>query len=500
MQLTIYKLRFEYFTILVLIAQVHIICAAECKFHSGINHIYDQILNLNLKEAKEAIRLSVDKESNSAYILLEDYIDFFQLFIYEEEKDYKQLNANKLIRLEKIRKSDLEEKWSLFLQSEILLHWSLIHLKRSENWKAFQCVEDAYKKLTLCKKKYPDFKFSNKSLGILHTLIGTIPEELEWASSLLGFKGGLQEGKKELEEFIEFGKNEKNLFQAEAIAAYSFVISYLDNKSKEGLQYWQSHTTKEKQFLLYHFVSTKLLTRALKITEARKLIQEKTEEEKKKLPYLYFTHGLLKLQNLDYSCEQDFLTYQRIYKGNSYIKESYQKLAWTYLIKGSEPKYKLNIQNCATQGKAITDEDRQAEAEAKSKIIPDPVLLKARLLFDGAQYNRAYILLFKRLEQYYNSDKKLEFCYRLGRICHLLDRRKEAYSYYEDSYRMDKDTRSYLAAYSHYYMGLLHEENGEKAEACKVFYTVLGEKPEQYSRSLHQKAKTGLARLACQNP
>ena len=42
-----------------------------------------------------------------------------------------------------------------------------------------------------------------------------------------------------------------------------------------------------------------------------------------------------------------------------------------------------------TKGGAYSSSDKSALAEAKSGIIPDPILLKARILFDGGYYQKA---------------------------------------------------------------------------------------------------------------
>ncbi|NOT37559.1 MAG: hypothetical protein HOP11_09310 [Saprospiraceae bacterium] len=481
-----------------LLLQLQEVSASICRFNQDIQKIYSQIIQLRLKEAKEILRKEQNKENNLAYVLMEDYVDFFQLFIYEDETDFKNIFPNKSKRLEKIRSEKIEEQWSLFLQSEILLHWSLIHLKRDENWKAYKCFNEAYEKLSLCKRKFPEFKYTNKSLGILHTLIGTIPEEFEWASSLLGFTGSLTEGKNELNSFIEFSKSENDLFKNEAIAAYSFVISYLDNKKQDGLEYWNKNSKISKNNVLNYFISTKLLMRSGKMKEAAELVQNVTEAEKLKLPYLYYVSGLIKLQNLDAECEKEFLQYLRLFKGNSFVKDSYQKLAWMSLIKGSESSYKQYMEKCKRNSKAITDEDRQAESEAKNSTIPDPVLLKARLLFDGTHYNRAYSLLFKKIEQYYKGERKLEFCYRMGRICQNLSKKIEAISFFDDAISTEPKGNSFMSCYSQYYKAQIKEEYGEKAEACLIYSKLLKQNPDHYSRSLHQKSKAGLIRLSCQ--
>ncbi|MEO6190313.1 MAG: hypothetical protein ABIO44_08085 [Saprospiraceae bacterium] len=470
-----------------------------CKFNAEQKDIYKSIIELDLSEASIKLKNCKDYKINLATILLEDYIDFFQLFIFEKESDYIRLIDHKKERLQQIKIAKISEEWSLYLQSEILLHWSLIHLKRNENWKAFTCVNEAFEKLNSCNKYYPQFIYSKKSLGILHTLLSTIPEELDWATKLIGLTGDLEKGKKELSEFIYYASERDDIFQTEAKAAFAFIKSYLDNQSKQASQYWNKEMINKSANPLLSMVSIKLFIRAGENKKAQMEVNKLSFAQKCKLPYLFFLSGILKLQDLNYGCDQDFFKFLELYKGKNYIKEAYQKLAWTALLKGSIPKYQYYMKKCFEDGELITDEDVQAQNEAMKKIIPDRQLLKARLLCDGANYNRAYHLLFIRIGEYYESGLRLECAYRMGRICQLNNKSREALSYFQDALEADQDKKSYMSCSAMLYSAYILEELGEKSEACQYYSKTLDIKPDQYSRSLHQKAKTGQLRLSCIN-
>ena len=246
-------------------------------------------------------------------------------------------------------------------------------------------------------------------------------------------------------------------------------------------------------------VSIKLLIRAGENKKAQLEVNKLSFTQKSKLPYLFFLSGILKLQDLNYSCDLDFLKFLELYKGKNYIKETYQKLAWTALLKGSIVKYQYYMNKCFEKGELITDEDAQAQNEAKKKIIPDRQLLKARLLCDGANYNRAYHLLFIRIKEYYESGLRLECAYRMGRICQFSNKSREALSYFQDALDADQDKKSYMSCSAMLNSAYILEELGEKSTACQYYSRTLDIKPDQYARSLHQKAKTGQLRLSCIN-
>ena len=64
------------------------------------------------------------------------------------------------------------------------------------------------------------------------------------------------------------------------------------------------------------------------------------------------------------------------FRGQHFIKEAYQKLAWYELvINNNFVAYKKYIEYCMDSGSDLVDEDKQAKREAKSKHVPHPDLL-----------------------------------------------------------------------------------------------------------------------------
>ena len=87
------------------------------------------------------------------------------------------------------------------------------------------------------------------------------------------------------------------------------------------------------------------------------------------------------------------------------------------------------------KGEFNTTEDRNAMNEmelAKQKIVPNITLLKARLLYDGGNYERA----FHELEsldpkQLKKEQETVEYAYRMARVYHKMRKYTDALKYYE---------------------------------------------------------------------
>ena len=108
------------------------------------------------------------------------------------------------------------------------------------------------------------------------------------------------------------------------------------------------------------------------------------------------------------------------FKGQNYIKDAWQKIAWAELLDNDTASYLKNMQQVLNYGKGNIDADKSAEKAAKNGTIPNIELLKCRLLFDGGYYEKAQKILNAINDDELSLAEKVEKNYRLGRIAHRL--------------------------------------------------------------------------------
>ena len=192
----------------------------------------------------------------------------------------------------------------------------------------------------------------------------------------------------------------------------------------------------------------------------------------------------------------NFNYYVKLYKGNSFVKAAYQKMAWIKLIDGDTMAYRKFMELLTTKGNDFTDEDKQAAKEAKEKILPNVFLLKSRILFDGASYDAALELLAdKHKINLPTTQDKLEYVYRLARVYDKLNLKDQAIQNYKLSIKNGANLKYYFAAASAVFLGQLYEEEHNIPEAEKYFMLALQMRDHDYQNSLDQKAKAGLNRI-----
>jgi len=461
---------------------------------------YQKALELKIEEASVLLaKVKQEEPKNMMVYFVENYLDFMRVFINENESEFNRLEKNKDRRLELIEKGNPNSPYYLYTQAEIRLQWALLHIKFKEYLSALSDIKAAYKALNKNLEKYPNFTQTKKSLGLLHALIGTVPDNYKWAVKLLsGMDGTIEQGTQEIEEALQHARrNNDFIFEQETLVLYSFLMLHLKNKSDAAWNLIHSGNLDPKKSPLACFAVANMAMRIGHNDEAIEILENRPSGSAYyPLPFLDFMHGLAKLRRLDEDADIYILKYLKNFKGQNYIKEAYQKLAWHSLLRGDEAMYKEYMQLIKKKGGTHVSNDKSALTEAKSGIVPNPILLKARILFDGGYYKKAYELL-QGITKYHFSEKglQLEYVYRLGRIAHEMKNATDALYYYDQTIKAGSNERYYFACNAALKSGLIYEEQGNLIKAKEAFNKCLSLRPDEYKTSLHGMAKAGLNRL-----
>ena len=473
--------------------------AKHFEFTPLATQAYQKAMSLRFDEAKKDIeKIKREDPDNQIVYFIENYIDFFTVFINEDKSEFKRLEKNKYPRLKQIRKGDKDSPYYLYCQAEIKLQWALARLKFEQYFNAFNEVSDAYDLLNRNEKKFPDFVANKKSLGMLHAIVGTIPDKYKWGVKLLsGMSGNIKQGKKEMEEILIYAQSNPFMFEEETLVMYAFLVLHLKDDMDSAWNIIQNKKLDPTKNPLVCFALGNIAIHTGRNDKAIKILENRPKgNQYAEFRYLDYMLGLAKLYRLDRDADVYLKKYVDNFHGQNYIKEAYQKLAWHELIHGNEINYVHYIKFCETEGAKIIGGDKNAEREAEAGIIPNMVLLKARLLFDGGYYDRAFKLLKKRtLSDFDNQKDQLEYAYRLARLTHNTGKHNEAIKYYQTTIDRGKDASYYFACNAALQIGRIYESQKNKTKAEEFFNLCLSIKPDEYRNSLHQKAKAGLNRI-----
>ena len=468
-------------------------------FHAEAQQIYNKIFELRLQEAQSMIaRLKRAEPNNLVAYHLENYVDFFIIYVSEDVKTYQRLKPNRDRRLDLVATGNPASPYYLYTQAEIRLHWALIKMRFEDYLSAFTDINRAHKLLLRNQELFPDFLGNKKDLGILHAAVGTVPDSYRWALELMSsLEGTVRQGKQEIEAVLAAAQQREFPFQQETQVLYTFLLLHLDGRPEAAWSALGKAQLQPDKIPLHAFVMANIAMRTGRNEQAIKWLEAAPQGKAFfPFPYLDYMLGVAKLRRLDTSARQHLHAFLQATRGRHYIKEAYQKLAWAELIDGRIQSYHTFMQLAATKGSAAVGGDKNAEQEALAGKAPHLVLLKGRLLYDGGYYQRAYDFFTNYTEEDFSDFLfRLEYTYRRGRILHGLKRYNEAIAQYDRTIELGEESDAFYACNAALQIGMIEEKRGNTVNARRYFNRCLGLKPADYRTGLHQQAKAGLSRV-----
>jgi len=474
-------------------------------FNQNCQNAYAAITSLKFSEGEKLLRQekSIHPNNNIPY-LLENYIYFFTVFIGEKEKDFEELDDIKDDIIDRLKDGDKSSPYYRYSLAQVYLQWAFVRSKFKEYITATYEINKAYRLLEKNNEEFPDFLPNLVNLGLLHTLIGTIPDKYNWVKKIVGIEGTIKQGTNEILTVLNASINEDkySVYKAECLFYLSFIKMNLSTDKKKSLDYIKlikrnkNDSSYLKNPLVIYAMSRIYASNGMNDETIEILLSQPAGSEYYPFVYLDYLLGLAKLQRLDEDANQYLKKYLGNFTGINFIKAAYQKIAWYYLVNDNKSKYLENISNVEKYGNDIVDADKQAEREAEKNDIPNRVLLKARLLFDGGYYERALADLTKNNTNFLSSPKdSLEFYYRLGRIYDEWGKPSQAIPHYKRTIDTGAESEYYFAANSALKLGLIYERNGDLEKAANYYEQATSMENKEYKNSIDQKAKAGLNRI-----
>jgi len=213
------------------------------------------------------------------------------------------------------------------------------------------------------------------------------------------------------------------------------------------------------------------------------------------LPAINYMLGQAKLARGDKDTPVYLTKYVNEYKGTSFIKDAYMKLAYYYLLQNDSERYENYVKLARTRGYLIEGKDKIALREANEPR-QDLDLLRARFYFDGGYYSKAMAqLVNKNVNGFTLTRDKVDYYYRLGRINDKINKNYEAVQDYQKAIALGKETSYYYAANAALLIGNIYEEIKEYKKAAIYYNQALDMKAHDYQTDIDNDAKAGLKRI-----
>ncbi len=491
------------FALLIILLLATLQASAYYDFNPELRLAHEKIIGLRLQEGKDILNKErKNHPGNLLSILFENYIDFLIAFITEEEEHFRNFKKNSAARVDQLTKFSNEgaSAYHLYSIAEMTLQDAMLKIKFQENISAATEIRKAYKLIEKNQKIYPTFLMNKKLSGFIHTLVGSVPREYRWITDLVGMKGTVSGGTSELKSLFHLieGNGIYKGYQAELLFYLSNIHNTFSGDKAEGeelLTLMKSYT-EANPLIRYCYANTAM--KWGRNDEAIEILESK-ESDKGTFPFYYINYkkGISMLRKLDPQAEKEFRYFIDNFGGMNHRKSNYQKLAWVKLLNADIPAYHSFMKLCLESGNTQADEDKEAFKEASTGEIPNVILLRARLLFDGGYYKESWSeIAGKPVDSFPRYRDKLEMTYRLGRIMEKLEQREKAIHYYSQTLKNGASSKYYFAANSALLLGILFEQEGDLGRAASYYKQCLELRGHDYQNSIDQKAQAGLDRIA----
>ena len=472
--------------------------ATEADFTPNLQKAYSEIFKLHIQSGREL--LSAETPSNPFRVYVENYADMVELLNSEDEAAYEKLTGEEDQRLALIEKTDKQSPYNRFLRAELKIHWALLKIRFGHEIKAAWNIIQANKLLEENRKQFPNFLPNLKSIGCLHVLVGSIPENQQWVTKFLGLKGNIQQGMKELEAASK-DKTWGNEADFCRFFIQAYILPYNDRANAELLQALNQH----KDNLNLNYLATAISLKTGQTEQAAQVLRQNPYNAS----YLYFPIGELYKAEINLfkgnypQASAAYLAYIRKFKGKTFLKDTYYKLFLCSWLAGDEKKALEYLRRIPTAGSTVAESDKAAqkfyESYAKTQTLPDKRLVKIRLTFDAGYYDEALQEAQNLSEGSFSATKdKADFNYRMARVYHKTAQTNKALAYYERAISLtdqNKDSQWHFGASAALQAGYIYEDRNQKSKARGYFEKALAYKRHEYKTSIDNKARAALTAL-----
>ncbi|MDR6194332.1 tetratricopeptide repeat protein [Siphonobacter sp. SORGH_AS_0500] len=467
--------------------------SSDFEWNTKTQQAYLDIFKLKLTKGQQ--ELSSELGTNGVALYLDDYADMLYLLLTEDRRSYEALVKKGEQRLERLEDMDQESPWNRCLRAEIKMHWAFVKIKFGKEVPGAWDVIKAYKLLDENAKKFPQFTYNKKALGMLHVLIGSTPESYRWVTKLLGLRGNIQQGLQEIHSVAV----KEPLFKPEAQLIEYLMQAYVLRLSKSEVTDFQKFLNQNDDNLLIQFFGNSILMKE-GYGEAALAIANNHPASREYLSIPFFTYhkGEILLQKGDY--DQAILAYQQFLKqhnSGNFIKDAYYKQYLCYELDSNSKQAQAYFSKIKSVGETNNEADKTAQKASDKPYVTftanQRAVMKARFASDGGYYEQALGML-KNLTEASFTDlyDQTEFNYRKARIYHRMNDFVAALPLYLRAVELGEKQNWHFAPSSCLQIGYIYQLRNEKAKAKSYFEKAMSFKKHESKNSVDGKAKAAL--------
>lgn len=460
-------------------------------FDSELYKIHQLVLNLQTEQAYKQLDKIKTNEFHKMYVL--SFCETLDVLVSEDEEKFQKIESNFRDRLKYLASLPPGAE-QLFLQAELNLQRGFNFLNLGQEFNAVWAIRNAYNFTQECLRKYPDFVPIKKTSGVIEVMVGSVPDKFHFFMSLLGMKGSVVKGQKQLEEL----KASPSSLAIEANLLYYTIKGLINQQIEEALRGYNAMLKDAPDNKLALFLAINMMMKNSQSEDALKAIHT-LDANPGGLPmhYIEYLRGEIHLQKGDYAIAiQSYQKFIANYRSLNFKKDAYYKISLAYYLQGKTDLANTNFEKAKTTGRDVVEPDHHADAQLKEGTFPNARILKVRFYTDGGYYKEAKDLFHSITPADLKSKKdEVEYYYRKARLAHKTSDMSAAKIFYRQTIDMSGETQWYFAPNAALQLGYIAQASRDYPLARKYFQMALGYKRHEYKNSIDGKAKSALEQL-----
>jgi tetratricopeptide (TPR) repeat protein len=463
------------------------------QFDTHLQKAHHLILNLETDPAYALLSNPSLKANEFQKLYLLSLCETIDVLITEDEKKFLTMEANFRDRLTHLDGYPSGPE-KLFLQAELNLQRGFNYLNFSQELNAVLSIRRAYNFTQECLRKYPNFIPIKKTSGVIQVMVGAVPDKYHWFMSLLGMRGSVVTGQKQLEE-LRLSKSSLNM---EATILHYTIKGFINQQFDEASRGIEEYLKTQPDNRLVLFLGINMLEKNSQSEAALKLFQSLDQHpEGLQMVYTEYLRGEALTNKGEYAAAiQAYQKFITNFHSQSFKKDATYKISLCYWLLNKPDLARQNFEKAKKTGRDVAEPDKYASRQLEENVFPNPKILRVRFFTDGGYYTEARDVLQSILPSDLPSLKdQTEYYYRKARLAHKTGELLIAKMFYGQSIDMTGQNPWYFAANSALQLGYIAEAQKDKAMAKKYFEQALGFKRHEYKNSIDTKARSALEQL-----
>lgn len=347
-------------------------------------------------------------------------------------------------------------------------------------------------------EEYPEFSLTKKNYYILQALLSNVPDTYRGLVEFLGYKTDQYKALKELDALQQALELDQDygIFRKEVNLYRAVLMHGLTERYDEALQIIRDNTTDYKSNPISCFIRGKMCLDSKKTSEAIEVLEHFAGADCP-FPYINYDLGNAYLYSLNAKCKVYFAYYILQSPGEGLMNDTYLRMAWWGYM-NEDPEFTDEwLGYMVSPNPSAREKDEIALKEAAILKKTHPLLIKARLTFDGGYYEYSLEQIQdKETEVATDAFNTVRYHYQMARLYQDMNAFDDAVQWFQKVEETPFNNKEYFVPVSLYNMGLIYENRLKDPEKALYYYSkCMDYRNYPYASTYRYKSELAIQRL-----